>query len=130
MKMDPKKINWVAVIIGIGLAGCVAGIVGLLIPAPTVSIEKPVPAKDGVRIQATHLYELILPVPTPAQPGETPLERWKRTKKNWEEASHAEGELRDKISRETLPVFETYYEAEKALNETECGKVCVPEAAK
>jgi hypothetical protein len=92
-------------VLGILLAGCE--------PSAPTSVEHCVPF---VNIKLT-----------PAPPGETPLQRWKRTKADWETVTQQEDKVREQLTEQSLYVFEAYITAEKELQSIQCGKICVPE---
>jgi hypothetical protein len=66
----------------------------------------------------------------PAPAFETPVQRWKRTKANWESARKAEDVLREQLFQRTLPIFREYMNAEDQLQSVHCSKLCVPDEAR
>lgn len=71
-----------------------------------------------------------LPLPdftlTPAPPGESLFERWKRTKAEYERQAQLQREIESQVEVLDLPAFSAYNAAEIALQAAECGKVCLP----
>lgn len=59
---------------------------------------------------------------TSAPPGETVLQRWKRTKADWERAQALEREEEDR--RPSLQAITPYMDAERALATADCKDVC------
>lgn len=76
------------------------------------------------KVCAAAAPEFIL---TPALPGETPLQKWKRTKADYESQSKVVRELTSQMERQYYPALEAYLSAEKELQSAQCGKVCFPE---
>jgi hypothetical protein len=65
-----------------------------------------------------------------AVPGEKPIERWRRTKANWEAMEKWQEDADAQIGDLTLPSFEEYQVAEQALATVPCDKLCTPAGAK
>lgn len=61
-----------------------------------------------------------------APAAETPFQRWKRTKADYESASKATEQLREQIAYLDLPAYKAYQDAEKALQNTKCDALCKP----
>lgn len=61
-----------------------------------------------------------------APAGETPFQRWKRTKADYESASKATEQLRDQVASLDLPAYAAWKDAEKALQNTKCDALCRP----
>jgi hypothetical protein len=64
---------------------------------------------------------------TPAPKFETPLQKWKRTKADYESQSKAIRDLTSRLDQQYYPALEAYVAAEKELQSAQCGKICVPE---
>lgn len=68
---------------------------------------------------------------TPAPPVETPLERWKRTKSDWDRASKLQDQLERQIeSQTTMAAIGPYMAAEQALKDAHCDKLCIAEKSR
>ena len=64
----------------------------------------------------------------PAPPGETPLQRWKRTKADYDRAQNIEQGVTNFVQRQTTGLaIMPYVDAEKALQAAQCGQVCAEE---
>lgn len=67
---------------------------------------------------------------TPAPLGETPLERWRRTKADYERVNKIGQSLRDRTYRLDMPAYRAYSDAEKEMETLECGAICKPLTSK
>lgn len=61
-----------------------------------------------------------------APPSESLLDRWKRTKADYERLAQVQRNLENQVDGLDMPAFVEYRDAEKALQEAQCGKVCLP----
>lgn len=87
----------------------------------------------GYHVQCVQWSTVNVPALTPAPKGETPLERWRRTKADYDRLDKWRDEqyglFREEepdLSTITWPALEAYEAAEKELQTINCGKLCVP----
>jgi len=119
--------KWVVPLVSIIFATIVGVGIGMEIAVQLTDLSPPICLTFN---PVTQTPLVVLPAfsLTPAPPGETPLQRWKRTKADWDRATKMEedaiGQVQHSIS---FPAIEAYTAAEDALQKAQCDKVCVPE---